>query len=115
MYVSDNPTGFACPLYIKTDGTFAAACAASGIYHMPCMALALEEDDGGIKKIFWDGIIRKGTWNFTPGQKIYVSTVEGAITNVKPNGGSWPQLIGVAITTDSFKFNPDLNSENPNL
>lgn len=114
MYVGDNPTGFACPLYMRPDGTWAAACAASGIYHMPCAALALEEDDGDVKKIFWKGIIRKGIWNWTPGSKIYVSTVEGALTSAKPNGGSWPQVIGIAISSDSIRFDPDLNSENPN-
>lgn len=114
MYVADNPTGFACPLYMQSDGSWAATCAASGIYHMPCVALALEEGDGEVKKIFWKGNIRKGIWNWTPGNKIYVSTVEGALTSVKPNGGSWPQVVGIAIASDTIRFDPDLASENPN-
>lgn len=114
MYVSDNPTGFACPLYMQPNGNWGAACAASGIYHMPCTALALEEDDGSIKKILWKGNIKKGTWNWIPGDRIYVSTIEGAITSVKPNGDSWKQVIGMAITPNTIRFDPDLDSENPN-
>ena len=114
MYVSDNPTGFGCPLYMQSNGNWAAACAASGIYNMPCTALALEEDYGEIKKILWKGIIKKGIWNWTPGNKIYVSTVEGALTNIKPNGASWIQVIGMAIAPDTIRFSPDLASENTN-
>lgn len=113
MYVSDNPTGFACPLYMQPNGNWAAACAASGIYHMPCTALALEEGDGGVKKIFWKGNIKKGSWNWVPGSKIYISTVEGAITDVKPGVDSWKQVIGMAITSNTIRFDPDLSSENP--
>jgi hypothetical protein len=113
MEVFDNPTGFACPLYMRPDGKWGPCSAAAGLNQMPCTALALEEDEG-LKKIFWKGNIRKGNWNWTPGQKIYVSTVEGAITNVKPNGGSWPQVIGVAISKDTIRFDPDLTTENPN-
>lgn len=114
MYVDDNPTGFACPLYIKSNGRWAACTAVSGTTQMPCVALALSEDEGPAEKILWKGIIRKGSWNWTPGDKIYVSTVEGAITNVKPNGGSWPQVIGMAIASDAIRFDPDLTTENPN-
>lgn len=114
MYVSDNPTGFACPLYMQSNGNWGAACAASGVYNMPCAALALSEEYGEFTKIFWKGNIRKEIWNWTPGNKIYVSTVEGALTNVKPNGGSWPQVVGIAISPDTIRFDPDLSSENTN-
>ena len=106
MYVSDNPTGYACPLYMKSDGTWATCCAASGTHHMPCAAMALEEDDGAIKKILWKGNIRKGGWSWTPGQTMFVSTIKGAITNVEPNGGSWVQPIGIAISSDTIRFDP---------
>lgn len=109
MYVSDNVSGFACPLYIKSDGTWASACAASGINHMPCVSLALEEDDGGIKKILWRGIVRKGNWNWPKGSIIYVSTVEGALTSIKPNGGSLVQPVGIAISSDTIRFDPGFN------
>ena len=82
MSVVDNDTGFACPLYMTKNGTWAQCSAAKHTEKMPCMALALEEDTG-TKEILWKGIVRKGTWSWTPGDTIYVSTVEGALTKVK--------------------------------
>ena len=114
MYVSNNPTGFACPLYMRSDGTWAATCAASGINHMPCAALALEEDDGDVKKILWKGNIRKGNWSWTPGKTIYVSAVEGVLTDVEPTEGSWYQPIGLAISSDTIRFDPAFNPGKPN-
>jgi hypothetical protein len=113
MTVYDNPTGFACPLYMKSNGQWAACTAVSGTTQMPCVALALEEEEGQTN-ILWRGIVRKGSWSWIPGQKIYVSTAEGAVTNVKPSGGAWPQVIGIAISSDTIRFDPDLASENPN-
>lgn len=115
VYVFDNPTGFACPLYIKSDGTWAATTAASGTTSMPCGALALEEDDQAVKTVLWEGNIRKSTWNWTPGDIIYVSTVEGAIANAKPTGGAWVQPIGYAISQDTIKFDPNFDPNDRNL
>lgn len=112
MYVSDNSAtddGFACPLYMKSNGTWGTCTAVSGTIQMPCMALALEGGDGDFKNILWKGIIRKGEWSWTPGKVIYISTVEGAITDVKPNGGSWQQPIGIAIGSDTIRFDPGFN------
>ena len=106
MYVLDNPTGFACPLYMRSDGKWGPCTAVSGTTQMPCAAMALETGDGAIKKIFWKGIIRKGEWNLVPGQVIYVSTVEGAITNIRPNNGHQKQAIGIAIRSDTIRFDP---------
>jgi hypothetical protein len=115
VYVFDNPTGFACPLYLKSDGKWAACTAISGTTSMPCGALALEEDDQAAKTVLWEGTIRKTTWSWTPGDTIYVSTVEGAITNVKPNSGAWVQPIGYALTQDTIKFDPEFNPDDRNL
>ena len=110
MYVFDNPTGFACPLYMRTDGKWEACCADSSSLRMPCAALALEEDDGAIKKILWKGNIKKGSWSWTPGDIIYVSTIEGALTNVEPSApGDWIQPIGIAISRDTIRFDPGFN------
>jgi len=109
MYVQDNAGNFACPLYMRSDGKWAACTAASGTTQMPCAALALEEDDGGIKKILWKGNIRKGSWSWTPGDIIYVSTIEGAITDVAPNSSAWVQPIGIAISSDTIRFDPGFN------
>jgi hypothetical protein len=107
MYVFDNPTGYACTLYMRSDGKWGPCTAISGSTHMPCAAMALETGDGGIKKILWKGIIRKGEWGWTPGQVMYVSTAgEGGITNVRPPNGHKKQAIGIAIASDTIRFDP---------
>lgn len=104
-----NDTGFACPLHVKTNGHFEQCSAASGTSRMPCIALALEEGIG-YKKVLWNGIIRKDSWSWTPGDIIYVSTVDGALTNIKPTiSGSWVQVIGIAIAANVINFNSGLN------
>jgi hypothetical protein len=108
MSLDDN-NGFSSPLYMKSNSNMALCTAASGTTQMPCIALSLQEGTGN-KKVLWNGIVRKGSWNWTPGDVIYVSTVEGALTNVKPNQlGNWQQSVGVAISTDTLKFNPGYN------
>jgi len=113
MFVADNSPmsgdGFGTPLYMMGNGKWGTCTAVSGTTQMPCAAMAIEPGDGGVKKILWKGIIRKGEWGsmpLTPGQVIYVSTVDGGITNVKPNNGHWKQPIGLAIAADTIRFDP---------
>ncbi len=81
---------------------------------MPCLALALETGTGS-KLILWRGIIRKGTWPWSPGDIIYVSTVEGALTNVEPTAeGTWSQAVGVMIGSDTMRFDPAFDIGNRN-
>lgn len=111
MRLDDN-NGFSSPLYVKSNGHMALCTAASGTTQMPCIAVSLEEGTG-IKKVLWGGIVRKGSWNWTPGDVIYVSTVEGALTKTKPSqGGVWQQSVGVAIAADTIKFTPGYNPGN---
>jgi len=106
MYVDLNDTGVGCPLHMKSNGHWEQCSAASGTARMPCSALALEEDTG-LKKILWRGIVRKGAWSWTPGSIIYVSTVDGALSSAAPTiSGSWQQPIGIAIASDSIRFDP---------
>jgi hypothetical protein len=113
MFVFDNSPmagdGFGTPLYMRTDGKWGTCTAVSGTTQMPCAALAIEPGDGTTKNILWKGIIRKGEWSWTPGDLIYVSTVEGAITNVEPNNGHRKQCIGLAIAQDTIRFDPGFN------
>jgi len=106
MYVQKNDTGFACPLYMRSDGRWFQCTAASGTTQMPCTALALDEGTGANKKIVWKGIVRKGAWSWTPGDMIYVSTVAGALTNAPTNSGAWEQPVGLAIKPDTIRFDP---------
>lgn len=111
MRLDDN-NGFSSPLYVKSNGHMALCTAASGTTQMPCIAVSLEEGTG-TKKVLWGGIVRKGSWSWTPGDVIYVSTVEGALTKTKPSqGGVWQQAVGVAIAADTIKFNPGYNPGN---
>jgi hypothetical protein len=106
--VQENFNGFGCPLYVQPNGKFGMCTAASGTKQMPCVALSLEEGTG-IKQVLWKGIARKGAWNWKPGNIIYVSTVEGALTNKKPNDSSWAQPVGIAIASDTIRFDPGFN------
>jgi len=109
MYVSINNAsddGFACPLYMRSNGTWGTCDATDSSGQMPCMALALEGGDGATKNILWKGIIRKGEWSWTPGSLIYVSTVEGSLTDAAPTGDDWAQPIGLAISSDTIRFDP---------
>jgi hypothetical protein len=106
QYVQKNDTGFGCPLYMRNDGKWFQCTAASGTTQMPCAALALDEGTGGNKKILWKGIARRGSWSWTPGDVIYVSTVAGALTNTPANSGAWMQPVGLAIKSDTIRFDP---------
>jgi len=109
MRVDLNDTGFGCPLYMKSNGHWAQCTAASGSNQMPCAALALEEGTG-LKKIIWKGIVRKGAWSWTPGTVLYASTVEGALTSSAPsNMGENVQAIGIALKSDTIRFDPGFN------
>ena len=106
MQVDLNDTGVGCPLHMKSNGHWEQCTAASGSTQMPCAALALEESTG-TKKILWKGLIRRGSWSWTPGNVIYVSTVDGALASAAPTvSGSWKQAVGIAIASDVIKFDP---------
>lgn len=107
MYVDQNDVGFGAALYMKSNGHWGMCTAVSGTTSMPCGALALEEGTG-LKKILWRGIARKETvWSWTPGNVLYVSSVNGALTSTMPTGsGVWQQPVGFAISSDSIRFDP---------
>jgi len=106
--IQENFNGFGIPMHVQPNGKFGMCMAASGINHMPCIALSLDEGTGN-KRVLWRGIARKGSWHWKPGNTIYVSTVEGALTNKKPNDGSWAQPVGIAIASDTIRFDPGFN------
>jgi len=106
--IQENFNGFGIPMYVQSNGKFGMCMAASGTNQMPCIALSLEEGTG-YKQVLWKGIARKGSWHWKPGNIIYVSTVEGALTNKKPIDGSWVQPIGIAIASDTIRFDPGFN------
>jgi hypothetical protein len=94
---------------MKSNGHWEQCTAASGSLRMPCGAMALETGTG-VKKILWKGIVKNGSWSWTPGQVIYASTVDGTLTSSKPTAsGSWAQSLGLAIASDIIRFDPGFN------
>jgi uncharacterized protein (DUF2141 family) len=75
------------------------------------MALStLGETDPGFFLV--NGIIRNISWNWTNGQRLYVSTTDGLMTATPPTGaGVVQQLVGIAVSADKVYFNPDMGSE----
>lgn len=109
MNIQRNDAGFGCPLYLNENGKWAQCESSIGRKNMPCVALALEENTG-TKQILWKGIVRKDSWSWKPGKMIYVSTVEGALTDVKPEDTFWVQCIGLALTSKTIRFDPGFYS-----
>jgi len=108
MIVDWNDNGIGTPLHMKSNGHWEQCTAASGTTRIPCAAMALEAGTGS-KKILWKGIAKKVGWPWTAGDIIYISTVDGALTNAQPtNTGQIIQAVGVAIASDTIGFDPDL-------
>lgn len=105
MQVDWNDTGVGCPLHMDTDGHLIQCTAVSGSTSMPCSMMALEAGTG-MKRVLWSGSLRNDSWSWSQGDRIYVSTVAGALTNVKPNNGHWKQEIGVASYSNVILFRP---------
>ena len=105
MQVDINDTGVGCPLHMDTDGHLVQCTAVSGSTSMPCSMMALETGTG-MKRVLWSGSLRNDSWSWSQGDIIYVSTVDGALTNVKPNNGHWVQEIGISSHTNVVLFRP---------
>lgn len=97
-----------CVLYPSPTGYKQAK--ADSVSSMPCLALALEGGTGGNKLILKEGFYRFTGWTFTVGQLIYVDDNNyGYLTTSKPTTDTYQvQVIGKAVTTDTFYFSPSL-------
>jgi len=76
---------------------------------MPASALTLSrvrENTRG--KILFTGLINDISWNWTPKQPLYVSTIPGLLTQTVPNeSGNLVQCVGVALTETLILFSPN--------
>ena len=62
-------------------------------------------------KFLLTGFARDDTWNWTPGQKLYLSNVSGEMTQSAPsNTDDTIQVVGYAIHADKIYFNPSLDT-----
>lgn len=100
-----NDIGVGCPLCINIKGDLVQCDANKDANIMPCNFLAVQPGKGK-RLVLWSGSLRKDSWTWTQGDTIYVSTVEGALTNVKPEGDHWIQEIGIASYSNVILFRP---------
>ncbi|MCB0736210.1 MAG: hypothetical protein KDC92_01760 [Bacteroidetes bacterium] len=105
--VDANSQGLGAPLYITSTGTYKTTDADDGTT-MPCVALALETGTGSKRVIFY-GFITNNNWNWTVGQRIYVHTNTGEMTQTPPSGtADYVQVVGFATAAKTMMFNPDM-------
>lgn len=115
MTVDWNDNGIGTPLHMKSNGHWEQCTAGSGSSRMPCGALSLETGTG-VRKILWKGIVKDVAWSWTPGNVIYVSTVDGALASTAPtNPGTLKQAVGFAIASDIIRFDPGFNAGEINI
>ncbi len=91
-------------------GTMALATA-NTTTTMPAIAMATASISGNTTGTYLlSGFIRDDSWTWTPGGLLFVSrTTPGAITQTAPStSGDQVQVIGIAITADIIKFEPNL-------
>ena len=84
---------------------------------MPVVGLAVEPlSVGQLGRILLRGVVNNNGWAWTPGGKVYASTVAGALTQTKPTGvDDVAQEIGVAITATELDFDPKLGGDSLSL
>jgi len=95
--------------YLKADGKFWKADAESAATTDGILVIVLETIAAeAAGKMFLYGFARDDSWNFTPGQWLYVSTTAGAITATKPSDvGDQVRKVGIAYSADIILFQPD--------
>jgi trimeric autotransporter adhesin len=96
--------------YLTSDGSYKLASALSASL-MPAVVIAYENIlSGSSGKLLRQGDITNSSWNFTPGQMIYVSPLSaGAIAATAPvSSANQVQQIGYATAANSIYFNPQL-------
>lgn len=95
---------------VNSSGEFVHADADSAST-MPAFAIAVDGAGSlASSRFIFNGVYRLDSWNWTPGDFIYVSTTAGSLTSTAPSGsGDQVQLLGIAITADIILLigNPD--------
>lgn len=96
-------------LYLASDGKWALADAdaASTSSGMLAIALAAGTNNNPLLVATAGSYVRDDTWNWTPGQILYVDTTAAAITATAPSGsGDIVRVVGYALTADVIYFMP---------
>jgi len=106
MTVNSNSVGFGCPLYVTSSGVLEEANATSS-GTMPCFAMACETGTGS-KIVLLQGFIKNSSWAWVNGQRIFINTGTGTMTQEPPtSSGTIIQIIGMALDSDKMYFNPE--------
>ena len=96
-------------VYISGNGTIAKADA-DAIATMPAIGMAvaaISNNAAGV--VLLQGFVRDDTFNFTAGNRLFVSTTAGGITATVPSGNNdVAQAVGVATSDDTIYFSPDM-------
>lgn len=89
------------PVYLKADGKWWKADADA---IATCGLLGLKTDKGTVI----NGFVTNASWSWTAGGAIYISTVDGTLTQTAPSGeDDVIAVVGWAITATKIYFNPD--------
>jgi hypothetical protein len=97
-------------VYLASDGKWALTDADASATSAGMLAISLESktDTQAMKVALPGSIIRDDTWNWTPGQVLYIDTATpGQIVSAQPTGtDDVIRVVGYALTDDCIYFNP---------
>ena len=110
--VATNDIGAGAPLYMNSSGQLESADATTSATS-PCIALAIDGEAGGDKRVLVHGVFKLKSWNWTTGpgtaSVIYLNTSTGTLTQTKPSGTDQViQPVGWALNADCVYFNPSM-------
>jgi len=106
LNVIENSVGIGATLSMDSSGNLIESVADSTSFIL-CQYMACEIGTGNVI-VLMKGLLRNSSWSFTPGQPIFLSTLSGQLTQTIPNNpGNIVQIIGVALTSDIIRFEPD--------
>ena len=107
LNVIENSVGIGATLSMDSSGNLIESVADSTSFIL-CQYLACEIGTGN-NIVLMKGLLRNSSWSFIPGQPIFLSTSSGQLTQSRPtNPGEIIQVIGVALTSDIIRFEPDM-------
>jgi len=86
-----------------TDSLHGARASDDEYTELPCVALGIGVGGEGENTVLLRGFVRRDSWNWTVGAKLYVGNLAGYLVD---SPGEIEQQIGVAITEDIIYFDP---------
>jgi len=106
-FAASEAVAFGNLCYLNANGFMAKADADSAGLG-PVVAMALSSiANAATGPFLLHGIVRNDAWNWTPGNKLYLSCTGGTITATQPTGADDViQVVGVATHADRIYFKP---------